>query len=1041
MVDPIYIFIISLGVAFLLPIFQQFSQKISRMLFFIALIAVNYISIFWFLHTIQGYEGSDVFTAGFFPPFSINLYLGLEESFFLVFVNFLALLSAIYLIKKFKEFSVKPLILYLILTMGLNGLIMTRDLFNLFVFMEITAIATYSLIALDDNRYSLSAGFKFIIAGGIVSTLFLIGTIYLYRLGGSLNIDFLVNSGIIDHKAGILATFLIVFAVLIELKPFPANGWALDVYQSVNPGIAAVIASASSAAFFFVIYKFIPLMPDSFLPLLAGIGVTTFIISNLMGLKQKDAKRLLGYSSIAQMGLLLAALALVMQFKNIQSITSLVIIIGGLFVNHFIAKAGLFWLAGIVKKRNIRSWNIIADYPPLVIIFGGFILALVGLPPFPGFWAKWELVMQLSANNMMIWVWLILLGSLLEAVYLFRWFGLAIKNREAEEIKAEASQFIPVFIFLLGLLYIGLEGTRFVAGANYVYIMPVLLGTILYVLNWLPNKLKAVLTLGIVLYYSYNLIYELQGIYQLFGIVFLLGSAVQIIATIPRKETSKGFYPLLVIMILSLANLLRADTTLQFFLSWEFITITSYLLILRGRLSQKASLIYIVFSLAGAYLILLGFGLAFRNTGTIILASLASIVNSIPLYILLGLAFLIKAGAVGVHIWLPGAYSEAEDDFTPFLSSILSKVGIYGLFLLAILLGEPVLKGIQLNYILGWIGVATAFFGALFASFQEDIKKLVAYSSMGQVGYIILALSIYSHLGWVTSIYITFTHLFFKGIIFIAVAGIISQVKTRKMYEMGGLINNMPLTFISVLIAIIALSGVPPLTGFGGKWLLYSSLIEKGWYFQAGLAFFASSVAFLYCYRILHSVFLGQPKPALKHAKDPSIWYIIPQYIFLIAIMALSTFPNLILKPVMSAVEVYFPSTVNWEGYTVINTLGYWNGNVVMMVTMGVFMVPLIWLLFRLRAITKVKQFNIVFSAERPDKPETTHYAHNFYAHYQKALGFLARPKVTVFWNNIAEWFHSAGSLFRHIYTGNGQTYALHILIFIVVSYFLLGVN
>jgi hypothetical protein len=130
---------------------------------------------------------------------------------------------------------------------------------------------------------------------------------------------------------------------------------------------------------------------------------------------------------------------------------------------------------------------------------------------------------------------------------------------------------------------------------------------------------------------------------------------------------------------------------------------------------------------------------------------------------------------------------------------------------------------------------------------------------------------------------------------------------------------------------------------------------------------------------------------------------------------------------------------VNWDGYTVISSLGYWNGNAVMMVTMGVFMVPLVWLLLRLKSITKVKQFNIVFAAERPDRPETTHYAHNFFAHYQKALGFLARSKVTAFWNRTAEWAHSLGSMFRHIYTGNGQTYALHILLFIVVSYLLLG--
>jgi formate hydrogenlyase subunit 3/multisubunit Na+/H+ antiporter MnhD subunit len=143
------------------------------------------------------------------------------------------------------------------------------------------------------------------------------------------------------------------------------------------------------------------------------------------------------------------------------------------------------------------------------------------------------------------------------------------------------------------------------------------------------------------------------------------------------------------------------------------------------------------------------------------------------------------------------------------------------------------------------------------AVFQEDIKKLLAYSSMSQVGYIVMTVGLMSHLGWVTAIYLSFNHLFFKALLFLAIAGVISRVKTRNMYEMGGLIKKMPLSFISVLVAIIALSGVPPLSGFGSKWMMYTALIEKGWFYIAGLAFFASTVAFLYCFRLIHTIFLG----------------------------------------------------------------------------------------------------------------------------------------------------------------------------------------
>jgi len=112
----------------------------------------------------------------------------------------------------------------------------------------------------------------------------------------------------------------------------------------------------------------------------------------------------------------------------------------------------------------------------------------------------------------------------------------------------------------------------------------------------------------------------------------------------------------------------------------------------------------------------------------------------------------------------------------------------------------------------------------------------------------------------VISFYLAITHLMFKGMLFLSVAGVIYRTGTRFMYQTGGLIRKMPFSFLSALFAIIALSGVPPLSGFGAKWLMYSALLEKGWYLQAAAAMFASGVAFLYLFRLIHSIFLGQEK-------------------------------------------------------------------------------------------------------------------------------------------------------------------------------------
>jgi formate hydrogenlyase subunit 3/multisubunit Na+/H+ antiporter MnhD subunit len=1045
MVDPIWILIISLGIAFLLSLFDKISRSISLLIFFGGLAILTFIPSQWFIHILYGGVGKQIFTAGFQPPMSINLQMGLEESFFTFLINLAALLSAFYLLSKFKKTKSYAMSLFMALVLGLNGLVMTRDLFNTFVFLEISSIAIYSLISLERTSKTLAAGFKYIIAGGIASAFFLIGTIYIYRLTGTLNIDDLISmKSQLTGVEGHLAVFILLSAILIELKPFPANGWALDVYQAANPGFTALIASASSAAIFFVLYKLIPMLDVSLLPLLSVLGIITFIGSNLLGLKQVDSNRLLGYSSIGQMGLLMTALALILQIPNeTVSSTMIIVVVGGLFLNHFFAKAGLFWLAGIVNSSKLEDWSVLKSESLKVIMFGSFLFALIGFPPFPGFWAKWQLIMQLAANDMMIWIVLILIGSLLEAVYLLRWFTKAIKsesNKNTSEL--QLSKNLPVAFFFLMLYFFGLISSNNVDDFSPLYLFPIMFAAIMYALDWLPAKMKAFLTMVMLGGIFYLLLPSLSGFKLIFAIIFLGGGIVQLIPTFRSIGIRKGFFPLLIMLLSSLGSLLSAETTLQFFISWEIMAISSYLLIMRGKFAAPHALKYILFSTFGSYMMLFGFGLAYRESGLILLESYAMLYSSIPAVVaFIFVGFLVKSGALGLHLWLPGAYAEAEDDVSPFISSILSKAGIFGFLLFLGILGKYFLVNSTLMEILGWIGALTAFFGALMAIFQEDIKYLLAYSSMSQIGYIVMTIATLSHLGWVAAIYMTFNHFMFKAILFITIAGVISRVKTRKMYEMGGLIKKMPLSFVAVLISIIAISGVPPLTGFGGKWLMYTSLFEKGWYLQAGLSFFAGAISFLYLFRLIHTIFLGQIKTKYQEVREASALYVIPSFIFVFAIMAFSMYPNYLLNPIINAVSSFFDTTVIWDGYTVISSLGYWNGNAVMMVTMGVFMLPLIWLLFRIRSIKKVKQFNIVFAAERPDKPETTHFSYNFFAHYQKAIGFLVTPVVTKFWNGVVESVYSIAAVIRNIYTGNGQTYALHILMYVVVIYLIIGIK
>jgi len=1086
MVNPLYLFSIALGAAFLLSIFDRRGRHVSLSVFMLALLAMTTISGSW-MGLVWGQKVSFA-TAGFAPPFSINLQIGPEEAFFAFFTNLAGLLGGLFLLRKFREHGVSGMILFLMMIMGVNGIILTRDLFNLFVFMEISSIATYSILGIEQNSRSLSAGFKYLIAGGLATFFFLIGTIFIYHLTGTLNIDGMIASQqLFVGKSGFIAVFLLLFAILLELKPFPANGWALDVYQAAPSGIVAIIAVVNSGGMLFALYKIVPLATKC-LPCIAAIGLVTFLFSNVLGLKQTDAKRLLGYSSIGQMGLIISTLAIVSQFPNPSMYLPL--IVGGLFLNHFIAKAGLFWLAGMIQQTRIQDWGkgltgvewsdkkISAGWfhqqitrhipativhPVFLAIFGSFLFALAGFPPFPGFWAKWELVCQLAAHGMGRWIGLILLGSLLEAVYLLRWFGYAVHNVRATashqgdgtEKSASPStslqaldliKVVPVAGFALLLYSAGWTTSSLAKGIAPAVILPLVISAIWFLFDYqLSIKMRGLLTMLLVALFSAVLLPKLSGIPLMFGIIFLLGSVVQLIATLELSPDEQrgvsrriGFYPLLLLLILSLGMLLVSKTTLEFFYCWELMTVSSYLLILRGKKAMQPALHYIIFSTAGAFLLLAGFGFAAKETGDLLFSSFNLLGRLTPhIYMVLVAGFLVKTGAIGVHVWLPGAYAEAEDTVSSLVSSVLSKVGIFGLFMVTMAMGSQFFGHVYLAYILGWIGVLTALFGALMAVFQEDVKPMLAYSSMGQLGYIVLAFAITSHLGWTTALYLSVTHLLFKAMLFLAVAGVILRTNTRNMYEMGGLIKQMPFSFVSVLIAIIAVSGVPPLSGFGGKWLLYSALFEKGWYGHLAVAFFSGGIAFLYLFRLIYTIFLGQPKPTLQHVTEAPAAFLVPQYIFLIAIMAISTFPSVILKPLSSAVDLYYASTLTWEGFTLKSSLGYWNGLAVMSVTMIIFAIPLIWLLVMMRKPQEVKQFNIVYAAERPDRPETTHFAHNFFAHYQRALGFMVTPLATRFWSAVAEGVHSLAGAIRRIYTGNGQTYALHIMLFLLAFYLL----
>jgi formate hydrogenlyase subunit 3/multisubunit Na+/H+ antiporter MnhD subunit len=1002
-----------MGGGFLIPILNRFGALWVRGAFLLALIAMTTITGVAMVNFIGGAPVIEIFTGGAAPPIAINLRLGLAECVFALGVNLIALLGAVYFIRA----KYPVLLLYLILVMGIQGMVMTRDLFNLFVFLEIVSIGTYGLLSLQDSPAALSASFKFILATVLASAFFLLGTTLIYYTAGSLNIDELAGrSEDLTGPFGFAALILLLACLLIELKPFPANGWGLDVYETAKPEVAALVSVGVSAGVFFALLKLIPIFTEQ-VQIIAWSGAITFVFSNLAGLVQGNARRLFGYSSVGQMGLICLALALLMMLGAESAIP---LVVGGLFVNHLFAKAGLFWLAGYVGRDRLEEWSMLARKPHLIFLFALLLGAIAGFPPFPGFFAKWHLLANLAADERYVWIVIVLLGSLLEAAYLFRWFGRIVQSRsESEESVFNTTSLIPVigaafFVTLCGLLVGGLAGIS----QPFVF-LPLAAGFLLYLLDFLPGRIKSGIVLAAVAAGGLWLIDDLSGLRRIFGLVLLAGGFVVAIASLYRDDKRRGYFPLLTVLLLAMPALTRAETMLEFFLLWELITISCYFLILQGKDAAPQALRFLLFSLVAAFFLLVGFAVAQAvNESGSLEALRAAGPESYLAFVLIAIGLLIKAGAIGVHVWLPGAYAQADDDFSAMLSAVVSKVAMFGL-LVGTYIAIRSDVTLELAHALGWIGMLTTVAGALMALKQDDIKRLLAYSSMSQIGYIVTAVALMSHLGWVTALYLVANHMMVKTILFLTAATLILRLGTRNLNDYGGLARRLPFTFGAVAIALIAMSGLPPLMGFGGKWLLLTAMMERGWYWPVVLGLIATFVGFLYMARFAYVIFLkSRPAPSESVSEAP-LALLVPQYLAVAGILTVSFLPKLFIEPLSGAIDPYFSSTLRWDGMSLEMIYGTWNPVPTMLIAVSISAL----LLFALWLIQRRYQGTV--SRKKA----------SLEAFRKIALGRLMPPIARGFWHRVAAATLAAAGSVRLVYTGNGQTYALYVLYYFLALY------
>ena len=353
------------------------------------------------------------------------------------------------------------------------------------------------------------------------------------------------------------------------------------------------------------------------------------------------------------------------------------------------------------------------------------------------------------------------------------------------------------------------------------------------------------------------------------------------------------------IFLASMLMVLLADDAYAFMVAWETMALSSFFLVTtehRHEEIRRAGFLYLLIAHVGAIAILLSFGVMTANSGDYTFAGmraqqLSPFWASVA-YLLALFGFGAKAGLLPVHVWLPEAHPAAPSPVSALMSGVMLKTAIYGLLRVSLdLVGTP----------LWWwgvvalaVGLATALFGVLYATVQSDMKRLLAYSSIENIGLIAvgigLTLIFHSYrmealaaLALTAVFYHCLAHAGFKSLLFLCTGSVLHATKERSLGKLGGLIHRMPWVAWLALVGVIASAGLPPLSGFVSEWLLLQSFLfspglPHSWLnmvvpVAAAVVALVAALAGLAMVKFYGIIFLGQMRePALKDAHDAGPW-------------------------------------------------------------------------------------------------------------------------------------------------------------------------
>jgi len=419
------------------------------------------------------------------------------------------------------------------------------------------------------------------------------------------------------------------------------------------------------------------------------------------------------------------------------------------------------------------------------------------------------------------------------------------------------------------------------------------------------------------------------------------------------------YYGAILLTIGGSAGILLSNHLLFLLIFWEIVTVSLYLLITTGgRNSNFAATKSFAMIGASDAAFMLGVFIVWALSGTFVISDISlTTTSALPIiaFLLLMVAAITKAGAMPLHTWLPTSGEYAPASVMALLPAAIDK--LLGIYLLVVIVKDMfVLESGALSIILALIGAATIIIAVMIAMVQHNLKKLLSYHAISQVGYMVLGIATGTAVGIAGGVFHMLNHAIYKCCLFLCGGAVEQAAGTAELDELGGLGKKMPITFVACLIAALSISGIPPFNGFVSKWMVYQGVIQMGteqaggaarlWPIWLTCAMFGSALTLASFVKLIHSIFLSRLPDELKDVKEVSPLQTGPMVVLALLCVFFGIFYHVPLR-------LFIYPALNIEPGTAI--FGTWeSGLATILIAVGIGLGVLIWLVGKLSKMVRI---------------------------------------------------------------------------------------